>query len=105
VQQEEKQMIYKIEISIDAGKAFSPVGGLVDKINTGLAEFGVEERMMVRANCISANLEAERELTPREMVIMKDIIERQFAESQPAWNAKVESFRRQSGNVQQSVAQ
>lgn len=96
-------MTYDIEISLDLGEVLQPVGELVNKINDGLAEFGCDEKVSVRSKCVSMTLEVKRELSESEKEQMKSIIISQFAESHPAWKARVESFRRQSGNVLQSA--
>ena len=95
---------YRIVISIDLGKAFAPVGDFVNGVNTALAECGCTEQLRVRSKCITATLTSGRELTAGDKAKVKKTMLDEFNAGQPAWNAKIESFRRQSGNAQQSAS-
>ena len=96
-------MTYDITISVDVGAALPPVNDLLKELNAGLSMFGMEEKLSLRSELIAARLTSKRELTEKEIETVKQVIASEFNAGQPAWKAKVESFRRQSGNVQQSA--
>lgn len=96
---------YDIELSIDLGNVLPRVGDFLKEMNTHLAEMGCAEKLGVRSKCLHVNLTSERELTEDEKDKVKKTVIETFAEQQPAWKVQVESFRRKSGNVQQSASQ
>ena len=95
---------YEIILSADLGAVFTPIGDVLKNINDGVASFGVSEKLMLRGKPFSATLTSERELTTDELETVKKITQDTFNDGQPAWKVRVESIRRKSGNVQQSVA-
>lgn len=95
---------YKIQLSVDLGNAVPEVGALLKELNTGLSEFGCDEKLMVRAELFSCTLTSPRELTEQDQETVKKALLEEFQRLQPAWNVKVESFRRKPGNVQQQAA-
>lgn len=97
--------VYDIKFSLNLGNVFPVVGELVDNINSHLATMEVKERVTLRGNPIVMTLTVERELNPKEIATMKDIITAQLCTSFAGLNPVCESFRRQSGNVVQSVEQ
>ena len=97
------QFVYHILLSLDLGNAFAPVGDMLKHVNDELSKFGCSEQLGVRSKIIRATLTSERELTKEDREKVKTELTSQFDSTHPAWNVKVESFRRQSGNVQQSV--
>lgn len=94
---------YHILLSLDLGNAFAPVGDMLNHVNAELSMFGYSEQLSVRSKIIRVTLTSERELTKEDREKVKTELTSQFASAHPAWNVKVESFRRKSGNVQQSV--
>jgi hypothetical protein len=94
---------YSIVLSLDLGNMFAPVGDMVNYMNTEMASLGFSEKLSVRSKMIRATLTSERELTKEDREKVKTTLLQQFIASQPAWKVRVESFRRQPGNVQQSV--
>ena len=97
--------IYDIKFSLNLANAFPEVDALTGSVNTHLAEMGYDERLMLRGQPIKMTLTVERELTEDEQAKMKDIITGQLCEQFTGSNPVCESFRRQSGNVVQLVAQ
>lgn len=95
---------YEITISVDMGSVLAPVGDLVNGVNNELSKFGCDEKLSVRSPMISMALTTEREITDDEKEKMKTMMLAEINSQHPAWKAKVESFRRKSGNVQQSIA-
>lgn len=94
---------YSLILSLDLGNAFAPVGDMLKRVNAEMSSLGFSEQLGIRSKLIRATLTSERELTKEDREKVKTVLLTQFASTQPAWKVKVESFRRQSGNVQQSV--
>jgi hypothetical protein len=92
---------YNITFSCDSGNVFPQVGDMLKRVNAEMSILGYSEKLGVRSKMIRATLTSERELTKEERERVKKTLIQQFTASQPAWKVKVESFRRQSGNVQQ----
>lgn len=95
--------VYVLNLSVDLGAVFAPVGELMDQLGAELARFGYPEKPMVRSPMINCTVTTEHELTEKEREIMKNALLHQFDVDHPAWKVKVESFRRKSGNVLQSA--
>jgi len=94
---------YNLILSLDLGNAFAPVGDMLKRVNDDLSRVGYSEQLRVRSKCIQTTLTSERELTKEDREKVKTTLLEQFTASQPAWKVRVESFRRKSGNVQQSA--
>lgn len=95
---------YTIDISVDLGNTLPPVGEFLKELNTDLSRAGMSEQLIVRGKLFSVTLTSQRELTNGDKTKVKEALLEAFNEQQPAWKIKVESFRRKSGNVQQSVS-
>lgn len=95
---------YDVTLSVDLGALFAPVGDLLKQVNTHLAEMGCREKLGVRSKVLHFTFTTERELSKRNRDLVKKYLIELFTKEQPAWKVKVESFRRKSGNVQQSVS-
>lgn len=91
---------YHILISIDLGAVFPPVKDLLKQVNHEVASLGGREELSVRSKAIKMTFESKRELSNQQKELVKKMIIMQFNADHPAWKAKVESFRRKSGNVQ-----
>jgi ABC-type glycerol-3-phosphate transport system substrate-binding protein len=98
------KFIYEIDISADLGNMLSPIGDMMENVNSHLATVGFNEKLSLRSKISTMTLTIEHELNDNEKDKVKETIISQFNSAHPAWKVKVESFRRQSGNVQQSVA-
>ena len=96
---------YEVQFSLNLGNVFPEIKSLTDGINGHLATMGYDERIKLRGRPISMALTVEREMTDDEIAKMKDIMTAQMCESFPGSNPVCESFRRKSGNVEQSVGQ
>lgn len=90
---------YDITISLNLGKLAPPVQDLCDSLNSNLANFGVSEKVVIRSDQTMV-LEVSRQLTSEEESKITAMIESEHK----GFDGKVTSFRRQSGNVQQSVS-
>lgn len=99
------KITYDIQFSLNLANVFPVVGELVDNVNTHLASMEVSERLTLRGNPIKMTLTVERELNQKEIATMKDIITARLCDSFAGSNPVCESFRRQSGNVEQLVEQ
>lgn len=95
---------YNIQFSLNLANVFPGVGELTNSVNTHLAAMGYDERLKLRGRPLTMVLTVERELTETEIDKMKDIITAQLCEKFTGSNPVCESFRRQSGNVPQSVS-
>ena len=89
-------MKYTITISADAGAALAPIGDLLERVNTIVANDGYDERLKVRFKPCTMTLTTERELTNSERETVKKELLAQFSRTLPAWQVRIESFRRQS---------
>ena len=87
------------------GNVFSPIGDMLERINDHLANDGYQEKLSVRSKMFDMILTTEHELNNDEKDKVKNTLISQFNTSHPAWKVKIESFRRQSGNVLQLVNQ
>lgn len=96
---------YKVEISLNLASVFSAVDELTKSVNTYLAAMGYDEKIMLRGKPLVMTLTVERELTQEEIEKMKNILIGEMKVSFPNSNPICESFRRQSGNVEQLVSQ
>ena len=95
---------YAIKLSVDLGNLLAPVGDMLKHVNDEMTNLGHSEQLMVRSECISATITTGQELTKKDKDTMKRMLIEEFNAAQPAWKVKVESFRRKSGNVQQSAS-
>ena len=95
---------YEIILSVDLGAAIPKVGDMLKRVNDALSECGQREKLSVRSKLIRCSLTSGRLLTSKDRDDVKKTLIETFYEHQPAWKVQVESFRRQSGNVQQSAA-
>jgi len=95
---------YRIQLSADLGALLPPVGDMLKRVNDDMASIGATEKLSVRTKAFHLDLTSERELNRKEKDIVEKMILDKFAVMQPAWKVQVESFRRKSGNVQQSVS-
>jgi len=95
---------YKITLSADLGNMLPPVGDMLKHINDEISILGHDEKLLLRSKCIIATITSKHELTRKELSVMGRLFIEELDKSQPAWKVKVESFRRQSGNVQQSAS-
>ena len=91
---------YEFLLSINGANFSSAVDSVQKGVNASLAEMGHEEKLVIRLR-IPAVITSGRELTEQEIELLKSTLIEQCDKS---WNAKIEEFRRQSGNVQQSVS-
>jgi hypothetical protein len=94
---------YHILLSADLGEVVSQVGEVLKNLNSLLAKDGMREQLSVRSKIIRCTLTTSHELDRKEREQVKKVIVDQFNESVSAWKVSIESFRRQSGNVQQLV--
>lgn len=94
---------YSIMISADLGEVAAPVGAFLKELNSTLATVGIDEKLSVRSKMIRCKLTSPRQLSKEDREKVKIILIEQFNAILPAWKVRVESFRRQSGNVQQSA--
>lgn len=97
-------MNYEAEFRINVGKAIPAVGELLDSINAHLSTDGYDERLECHAPIGRIVVTVDRELTESEQHKMKTLLEAQMIEAMPKYDIRLISFRRKSGNVQQSVA-
>ena len=95
---------YLINISADAGEVLPCVGDMLKRVNAHIANYGCDEKLGVRGKIFAMTLTSKRQLNKKDKRVVKTILENTFAEHQPSWKVRVESFRRQSGNVQRSAA-
>lgn len=98
-------LTYDIQFSLNLGNVFPGVGTVTEQINTHLSAMGCDERITLRGRPIKMTLTVEREMTETEIAKVKDMITAQLCESFAGSNPVCESFRRQSGNVEQLVSQ
>ena len=92
------KITYTIHLSFNLGNMVSEVGHLEENVNSTLAKFGIDDKLVIRSKAFSMSLQCDRELTKQEKQTMKEIVENCFNERFKEWNFKVESFRRQSCN-------
>jgi hypothetical protein len=96
------EIIYEFGLRLPLRKLLDPARELEESINANLAKLGVEEKLCLGFLQVGT-VKVERELTADEISKMKKLIRDCAAEEYGT--AAVEYFRRQSGNVQQSVIQ
>jgi len=77
---------------------------MLKHVNAEVSILGGREQLSVRSRLIKMTLETKHELSNQERKLVKKMILHQLNAGYPAWKSKVESFRRQSGNVQQSAS-
>lgn len=93
--------IYEFGVRLPLGKLLNPVQELEQSINNSMASAGFEDKLCI-TSLQTGTVEVEREMSDSEIEIMKKTLHDQFEQS--LGYAKVEYFRRKSGNVSQSVA-
>lgn len=96
--------VYAIQISVDFGAVVPEIDALMNQLNSGIANAGWDEKLMLRSKLMRCIITSDHELTEDQKTTVKKAIIETIAEQQPAWRARIESFRRKSGNVQQQVA-
>lgn len=99
------KITYDVTLSVDLGAVVAPVGDFLKEMNTHLAEMGMSEKLMVRSKILHFTFSMDHEITERQRDLVKKTLVELFAKNQPVWKVQVESFRRKSGNVQQSANQ
>lgn len=97
---------YEVIISVNIGNASPNLGSLMKEINRSAASIAGEgmPQLSLRTNLPPLIITGTRELTPNEEETLKSALIAGIASDHPEWHARIESFRRQSGNVQQSAA-
>ena len=98
------QIHYKIILSFDLGNAVDEVKEIEISMNSTLAACGVRDKVKIRSKGLSYILTCNREITDKEKVDMKKIIEKTFS-GDLLGTVKVESMRktrRQSCSQSQS---
>jgi hypothetical protein len=95
------QYIYELGIRLPLGKLLDPVKELEESISAHLALDGYEQKLSI-SYLQKGTIKVERVLSKSEIEIMKKLLHKQFSKS--FGSAKIEYFRRQSGNVQQSAS-
>ena len=91
---------YEFCLSVNGASFSSAVDSVQKGVNASLAEMGHEEKLIIRMK-IPCVITSGKELTEQEIELLKSTLIEQCDKS---WNAKIEEFRRKSGNVQQSVS-
>lgn len=97
--------IYDLVISFDLGNAIPVIKGLEENLNAHFSAMGRQEKTVIRSR-VSATITSDSELTEDQKAKMSKSIEETMDNNKSfsySCHAKVESFRRQSGNVQQSA--
>jgi hypothetical protein len=89
------KIVYKIIISVDAAKLVQPINDVETSINDTLSTHGVSEKLRIRTR-LPVALKVSRELNKKERDDMRKLLIESF-DRQLGANAKIESFRRQSG--------
>ena len=96
---------YEISVLLNLAYVFPEVKSITDGVNSHLATMGFDERLTLRGKPIKLTMTTKREMTDEELSKVKDIVTAQFCEQFAGSNPVVESIRRKSGNVEQSVTQ
>jgi len=100
----ETEFVYDVIFSLNLATAFPEVGELMNSVNTHLSSMGYDEKLTLRSRPIKMTLTLKREPTEEEIAKMKNIITAQLCAQFTGSNPVCEAFRRQSGNVPQSVS-
>ena len=97
---------YEILFRIDLGKAIPVVGELMERLNADIASAGGDEKLKLTSEALipPMTVTVNRELTQEEQAQMREIILNQVREEFPKFDVHVATFRRKSGNAQQSIA-
>lgn len=97
---------YEFVITADAGAALPSVGRLLKEVNDAVANGDPSmPQLKARLPLAVGKFSTERELTQEELETVKTTLQTDFQKAEPDFKFRVESIRRKSGNVQQSVAQ
>ena len=96
------KIIYEVKFILKLRSAIKEVAELEDKINQSMQEFGYDEKLSTEAECFSAIITAEKELSSEEQNKMKVLLEAQIIKSMPKYDIRLKSFSRKS---EQSVVQ
>lgn len=94
---------YDIQFSLNLATVIPEVGEATKAVNDHLSTMGFQERITLRGRPIKMTLTLDREATEEEIAKVKDMITAQLCEKFTGSNPVCESFRRKSGNVEQSV--
>ena len=99
------KVVYEAQFRLDLGKAIPEIGQMVNRLNDILSRDGYDEKLVLTDQGIIPPMvvTANRELTEQEQETMKKILREQMQVTFPQYGVELHSFRRQSGNVQQSV--
>lgn len=97
-----KKITYEFGVRLPLAKLLTPVKELEESINSNLSTFGVEDKLSI-TTVVGGTMEVKHEMTDSEIDTMRELIRSEYAKV--VGSAKIEYFRRQSGNVLQSVTQ
>ena len=100
----DNKVTYEAIFHVDAGKAVSCIGDLVNSVNDHLSKNGYDEKLKIHTP-ITIEVFVNRELTEEEQYKMKTVLESQMIQNMPEYDIRLVSFRRKSGNALQSVTQ
>jgi hypothetical protein len=97
---------YLITFSVDLGNVIPEIGDLTNRVNASMASGGYDYKLQLTHCGIipPMTLTVDRELTNGEQETMKNIILGELCKAFPKFDVRVSEFRRQSGNVQQSIS-
>lgn len=99
-----RMMTYEATFRINVGQAIPAIGDMLKHVNDGISSAGYDEKLSLSAELFSFNLTVNRELDTNEIHKMKVLIEAQVISAFPKYDIRLAEFRRQSGNVSQSVS-
>lgn len=89
---------YEVKLSANLGNVVPQVGELTNQLETHLSAMGIPEKPTIRSTMFGMVVKCDREMTQSEKELMKETVVSAFKESYPAWEVRVESFRRKSCN-------
>jgi hypothetical protein len=100
------QIQYEIIFRVDLGKAIPEINEIMESLNADIARAGHDEKLMLTHEGIIPPMivTVDRELTMKEQDKMNDIILEVMRNRFQKLDVRVSSFRRKSGNVQQSAS-
>jgi hypothetical protein len=89
---------YEVICTIDIGKSIAEVGAVLNGINSELAKFGIDEKLIYGSSFKWATITTDRNMNSEEIANMEDIIDDHLKNNQvlSQYGIRVESIRCQS---------